>query len=110
MAAGCRLQVDRWVAGITLSTALHFSLKPGDWSLKPHDVVAEEIVARREECREKQSRRARYFLSRGWTSSEASAANARVPNTTARDSGTGMCTQGWITIFTPMKASTREMP
>jgi hypothetical protein len=31
------------------STALHFGLKPGDWSLKPHDAAAEEIVAPREE-------------------------------------------------------------
>jgi hypothetical protein len=52
-AAGCRLQasVDRWVAAITFSTALHFSLKPGDWSLQPHDAAAEKIVAPREESR-----------------------------------------------------------
>jgi hypothetical protein len=50
-AAGGRLQVDRWVAAIAFSTSLHFSLKPGAWSLKPHDAATEEIVAPGEESR-----------------------------------------------------------
>jgi len=50
-AAGCRLQVGRWVAAIASSTALHFGLKPEDWSPKPLDAAAEEIVAPREESR-----------------------------------------------------------
>ena len=51
-AAGCRLQVVQWVAAIMFWTAVHFSLKPGDWSLKPHDANAEGIFACSEEIEE----------------------------------------------------------
>jgi hypothetical protein len=49
-ASACSVQSSDELAG-PRRTSRHFGLKPGDWSLKPHDAEAEEIFAGSEDMR-----------------------------------------------------------